>query len=250
MKALKAGQHALVSIHDVMPETLAAVQRCLDECRARDVYDVYLLVVPGRSWSCVQIQQLHQWVEEGCLLAGHGWLHECSRIVRPYHRLHSALMSRNVAEHLELEPGGITALMMQCHDWFVFNQLPAPSLYVPPAWALGKVENLQIQRTGFEFVETLRGVVHLQRDQRKLSLLLGYEADTALRRRVLSVWNRANRRLAHWQGAIRIGLHPDDLDLQLSRQLRADLARCQAITLHDIFGKATVKPAEQSRVSS
>lgn len=245
MKHLRAEQAALVSIHDVMPETLGAVQACLDECHRQDVRRVHLLVVPGRGWSAAQLQQLRTWVSEGCVLAGHGWLHHCDVIDRPYHRLHSALMSRNVAEHLALDAKGIAALMKRCHDWFAIEQLPQPSLYVPPAWALGSIGRRRLCATGFGFVETVRGVKDLRAEQWKLGPLLGYEADTPLRSRVLSAWNRANRRAAVLHGTVRIGIHPHDLELPLGEELRHDLAQCQSITLQEVFAASAVQTLGQ-----
>ncbi|MGQ7847579.1 polysaccharide deacetylase family protein [Granulosicoccus sp. 3-233] len=235
MNRLRPGQAAVVSIHDVMPETMDPVQRCLDECYRHDVRNVHLLVVPGRRWSASQLQQLRHWVSEGCLLAGHGWLHHCDNIDRPYHRLHSMLMSRNVAEHLALDAGGIVTMMNRCRQWFALHQLPSPDLYVPPAWALGRIDQPQLRSTGFGLVETVRGVVDLHAGQWKLGPLLGYEADTVLRSRVLSAWNRANRRMAALNGTVRIGIHPQDLELRLSEELRSDLALCQSITLDEVF---------------
>ncbi len=54
-----------------------------------------------------------------------------------YHRLHAALISRDVAEHLSRPAHELVALVHRCHGWFAAHGLPAPTLYVPPAWALG-----------------------------------------------------------------------------------------------------------------
>lgn len=43
---------ALVSVHDVMPETLERVQRILDLCAAINPVPLTLLVVPGLGWDC------------------------------------------------------------------------------------------------------------------------------------------------------------------------------------------------------
>ena len=235
MKSLPAGQRAVVSIHDVMPETLSAVQACLDECHRHDIRAVYLLVVPGRDWSAAELQQLRDWIDEGCLLAGHGWLHHCERIDRPYHRLHSTLLSRKVAEHLALDAEGIADLMTRCHAWFARHELPTPALYVPPAWALGQISDRQLRRTGFDLVETLLGVVDLRSGLYTLRPLLGYEADTGVRRRAVGAWNRLNRHSAAARGTVRIGIHPNDLALQLSGELQHDLAQCRSITLTEAF---------------
>ena len=97
-----------------------------------------------------------------------------------------------------------------------------------------------LRATGFRFVETVRGVNELREEQWKLGPLLGYEADTPLRSRVLSAWNRANRRAAVVHGTVRIGIHPHDLELPLGEELRHDLAQCQSITLQEVFAAPSV----------
>ncbi len=246
MKRLITGQRAVVSIHDVMPETLPAVQACLDECHRHGIRTVYLLVVPGRDWHAPGLSQLQEWVNEGCLLAGHGWLHHCERIDRPFHRLHSMLMSRNVAEHLAHDAEGIASLMQRCRAWFATQELPAPTLYVPPAWALGQIGDSQLRGTGFDQVETVRGVADLKRGRLALKPLLGYEADTGARKRVLSAWNRLNRYRAAACGTVRIGIHPNDLVLQLGEELRHDLAQCRSITLTEVFGSTSDTDCQRS----
>ena len=226
---------ALVSVHDVMPQTLRAVQRCLDECRRQEVETVYLLVVPGPAWDWAQLQQLHRWSAEGHLIAGHGWRHRTQRVTRLYHRLHSALVSRNVAEHLECDEAEILMLMQKCFQWFTRNDLPSPSLYVPPAWALGQVRLSQVHQTGFRHVETLRGIYHVPQQRWKEVPLLGYEADTGSRATALRLWNGVNRGMASIAGLKRIAIHPYDLDYRLSGALRADLCLCRAVTVYDIF---------------
>lgn len=240
MNSLVEGQPALVSIHDVMPETLSAVQRCLDACHEQDLYKVYLLVVPGRQWQPAQLQTLRRWLADGCEVVGHGWLHHCPRISSPYHRLHSALISRNVAEHLTLDGDGILQLMQRCHAWFGEHELPTPSLYVPPAWALGRIDDRALAQSGFDHVETIKGIRDVHTGQWRLGLLLGYEADDALRQRVLGVWNRATRRLAAAGQPLRIGIHPHDPDLRLADELLDDLSRCRAVSLSSVFRERVV----------
>lgn len=231
-------QPAVVSIHDVMPETLEQVQYCLDECHRHDLHDVYLLVVPGRNWQPQALRRLQGWLQQGGRIVAHGWLHHCESIEGPYHRLHSALISRNVAEHLMLDGQGISDLMRRSRQWFASQDLPTPSLYVPPAWALGGIDNMSLKQTGFDYVETVRGVRDVQSGHWRLGPLLGYEADDLLRRRVLSVWNRANRRMAGPTSPLRIGIHPHDPQLLLSEELQGDLRDCRSITLESVFAES------------
>ena len=230
---------ALISIHDVMPETLPQVQRCLDRCREFDHFTIYLLVVPGKSWHDTQIDQLRQWVSEGCLLVGHGWSHHADSIQGLRHRLHSIMISRNVAEHLALDEYAILALMRRCRAWFVTHKLPAPEMYVPPAWALGQVRRSHLLSTGFRYVETLRGIIDLTERHLVSRPLIGYEADTQFRAAMVSLWNRANRLLPASAGLPRLAIHPNDLDLKLSEDLIKDLAQYTAVPLSNAFSTST-----------
>jgi predicted deacetylase len=180
---------ALLSIHDVMPETLPAVASLREEILRAGLRAPALLVVPGRSWKPEDLETLRQWALAGSELIGHGWLHHtCPRSLK--HRLHALLLSRNVAEHLALSPGGISDLMQRCADWFTAQNLPRPSAYVPPAWALG-MSPRALAGLPFEQVETLRGVHVLSAGRRGFMPmpLLGFEADTVLRAAVLRRWN-------------------------------------------------------------
>lgn len=214
---------ALVSVHDVMPETLDPVARLLDLLDTQGVRPVTLLVVPGRDWQPAQIDRLRQWLARGHELAGHGWLHHIERPRGLYHRLHARLISRNVAEHLALDATGIAALIARNHAWFVHHDLPAPSLYVPPAWAMGAIARRDLAALPFVHHEYLSGVLSARSGRFLPIPLLGYEADTPARAPLIRLWNHINRQRAPASGWLRIGIHPWDLELQLAEDLRHDL---------------------------
>lgn len=214
---------ALVSVHDVMPETLDPVARLLDLLDTQGVRPVTLLVVPGRDWQPAQIEQLRQWQARGHELAGHGWLHHVERPRGLYHRLHARFISRNVAEHLALDATGIAALIARNHAWFANHDLPAPSLYVPPAWAMGAIARRDLAALPFAHHEYLGGVLSARSGRFLPIPMLGYEADTPARAPVIRLWNHINRQRARASGWLRIGIHPWDLDLHLAEDLRRDL---------------------------
>ena len=216
---------ALVSVHDVMPETLPQVERILSLLDAEGITPVTLLVVPGVGWSTEGIERLQRFRAMGCELAGHGWIHRVERITGLAHYVHSRLISRNVAEHLALDRPGIHRLIARCHAWFVDQGLGAPALYCPPAWAMGPVPRSMLASLPFTRYEFFSGVLSAQTGRMHPVPLTGYEADTALRTVVIRAWNRLNRRRAARRGWIRVGIHPDDLDLRLAEDLRRDLRR-------------------------
>lgn len=246
---------ACLSIHDVMPHTLERVERILAWLQKRGVPPITLLVVPGRPWEKPQIERLRQLTVEGHELAAHGWHHE-TKPRHLYHRLHAALISRHVAEHLDLNSQGILELMQRSRNWFDENQLPLPDFYVPPAWALGPITKADLAQAPYHLVETTRGLLHLQAPRpaaqnaptapaqagngrapirlrpengsepvafQKLPLT-GYEADTAFRECFLRRWNASQARsAAHSDRPLRIAIHPDDLDLRLADQMEQQI---------------------------
>ncbi len=218
---------ALISVHDLMPETMPAVRKTLDQLEQHGLAPVTLLVVPGCDWSRAGIETLRSLERAGYHLAGHGWRHQAERIGGLYHRLHSLFLSRRVAEHLALDEAGIIALINRCHSWFSEQGLRPPALYVPPAWAMGRISLARLRETcPFRLYERFDGVIDSAAERVQSLPLLGYEADSALRAPVLQFWNRWNwRRAQRHLLPIRIGIHPRDIELGLADQLRHDLSR-------------------------
>lgn len=224
--------NSLVSIHDVMPETLEHVSRILDVLTGHNIERVTLLVVPGKSWTSREIDLIRRWEGEGYQLAGHGWTHRCTRIRSLKHKLHSWILSRDVAEHLELNRSECFKLVERCAEWFDAQQLPVPQLYVPPAWAIGDLRIEDMQQLAFRLIESQSGLIRTQSPQKTLLPLVGYEADNGTRRRALRAFNWVNRKVAELtRRPLRISLHPYDLDLGL----RSDIDRLLKTSLHPMF---------------
>ncbi|MBT8093449.1 MAG: polysaccharide deacetylase family protein [Gammaproteobacteria bacterium] len=217
---MKLPARTLVSIHDVMPETLDEVEEILQRLAdAGTPGTVTLLVVPGRNWSADDIAVLRRWADAGHELAGHGWAHEVETIRGVWHRLHSLFISRNVAEHLALDEQGIRTIIEECHAWFVQTGLPAPMMYVPPAWAMGRVGKSALRALPFRYYETLSGIYDATTGTMTRIPLVGFEADTPLRAGLLRLFNAVNRWLANRRGQLRLAIHPQDFDLLLADDL-------------------------------
>ncbi len=223
---------AIVSIHDVMPETRRQVIQMLESLSQHAPHlhasDITLLIVPGRQWSRADLQWLRQLAAAGHPLAGHGWLHQATATRSWTHRLHSLLLSRNAAEHLSQSSHYLQQMIGNCFHWFYQRGLPRPQLYVPPAWAVGDLSLTQWKALPFEQVETLSGVTNLASGQRLRLPLAGYEADTRLRALLLRLFNYFNKVRARRSGKpLRIGLHPFDLDYHLAQNALSDLQQVE-----------------------
>lgn len=220
---------ALLSVHDVMPETRANVTALLEtisnHCPLLTPEATMLLVVPGKDWQASDLDWLHSLAQQGYPLAGHGWIHVAKKNRTLYHWLHSLLLSRDAAEHLSCNQTELVQLVQRCFQWFGQVGLPQPHLYVPPAWATGNLTMAQWQLMPFLQLETLSSVVDLTAGQYVPLPLMGYEADTRWRAMALGLFNRWNLHQAHHSNCpVRIGLHPHDATLRLSHQLFEHLA--------------------------
>ncbi|EKF75231.1 hypothetical protein A11A3_04605 [Alcanivorax hongdengensis A-11-3] len=221
---------ALVSIHDVMPETRDAVQAMLDTL-SLPAEQVILLVVPGRDWQRADLHWLQDLQRQGHPLAGHGWQHRCQPPATLYHRLHSRFLSRNVAEHLSFSAGGIARLIRDCHQWFVDQGLTPSALYVPPAWAMGAISKEALSGMPFRYFETLGGIYDAREDRFDALPLVGFEADTGWRALVLRLFNGWNLMRARRSGQpLRVGLHPHDFSLKLAGDILSLLAQVQPLS--------------------
>ena len=206
----------LVSIHDVMPVTLGKVCGIFDKLQDAERLPVTLLVVPGLDWRPQQLDTLRYLVDRGAELAGHGWCHRAKSIRGLRHRVHSALISRDVAEHLALDRAGCVELMQECYEWFGIHDLPSPDLYVPPAWAVGSARRSDLDALPYERFETMGGVYVAKQGFLRLPMI-GFEADTAFRALACRTWNRMNTSWARMRGTLRVGIHPGDFELRLGR---------------------------------
>ncbi|MFP4165781.1 MAG: polysaccharide deacetylase family protein [Opitutales bacterium] len=215
---------ALVSIHDLMPETMPHVEAILELLAAKGIAPITLLVVPGKPWTAAGVERLRALGNAGHTLAAHGWRHH-TRPRTLYHRLHAALLSRQVAEHLDLDSHGILDLLHRSRDWFADQDLAVPKLYVPPAWALGSIRPEHLTEAPFKIIETTRGLLypHANGGRRRETLpLAGFECDTPLRAYLLRRWNTWQiRRAKHTDQPLRISIHPHDLELPLRDQLES-----------------------------
>lgn len=216
------GISAEISIHDVMPSTVNDVSSVISLLESHGIKAVQLLVVPGLDWKASDIATLKHWENRGYELVGHGWRHRASEIRGIFHHAHSLLLSRDAAEHLSLDSTAIASLLDRCYGWFGEHGFSHPRRYVPPAWALGPISRLELYELKFKTYELLSGDLDPRTGRVRRLPLVGFEADSWARSIALRAWNTFNRLLAHLTGRpLRIAIHPKDLDLRMSGDLRA-----------------------------
>lgn len=211
---------AIWSIHDVSPSTINAATVIAERLTAAGIGPFCVLVVAAGEWPQSALAQLRAWSTEGQVLAAHGWTHHAPKPRGLYHRLHSVLLSRDSAEHLGRSKTEIREIVTNGRAWFVANNLPMPTFYVPPAWAMGALPLSEMSRLGFERVETLTGIWDAKKRRTRRLPLAGFEADTRVRAISLRLLNTVNLGLARLSGRpLRIGIHPNDGRLLLADDL-------------------------------
>ncbi|BCE02493.1 polysaccharide deacetylase family protein [Marinicellulosiphila megalodicopiae] len=231
---------SILSIHDVMPHTFKRIKQCLAELTLLDVptNKIYLLVVPGLNWKPEQITQLKNWQQQGYQLAGHGWVHHFHKKASLYHHLHSFFISRNVAEHLSLSTSEIQDLIEDNYNWFVDNNLQAPDLYVPPAWAMGNIKLHQLSQLPFRFYELSTGIYDTHTQTFHHLPLTGYEADQFWRVPILKLWNALNLKRLSRNMPLRISIHPYDFTYRLAEDIRKHIGqKSHYLELYEIDSK-------------
>lgn len=215
------------SIHDVAPDTIGLARQILSDLARSNIKSVTLLVIPdARSWTAQSLAVLKSLEDEGYVLAAHGWTHNNKPPRSIYHKVYSALFSRNAAEHLDKNSAEILEIMRRSRGWFEASGLCSPSLYVPPAWALGAVSLEMAAATGFAFVETLTGIYETSTHTFHRLPLVGFQAFTTFQAVVLRVSNTINEAIADATGVpLRVAVHPYDLSLLSSGELEAMVER-------------------------
>lgn len=218
-----------LSLHDVCPATLERTEALATRIEILG-RRATLLVIPNAGWDAPSLERLRALHGRGHDLAGHGWTHQAVRWGGFGHRLHGWMISNRVAEHLAEDVSGRERIIRRCHAWFAENDLPEPALYVPPAWAMGRIPPKRLRELPFRYYETLGGIYSSWDTRFTRLALAGFEADRPWRAHALRLSNAFNHRLAGKTKRLRIAIHPWDLDGPLSSDLLRLLSPSEAIT--------------------
>jgi len=203
------------------PSTLERGRAILQHLASAGVRDVAVLVMPGvEPWDDASLEALQDLSRQGYTLVAHGWTHHAPPPRTAFERVHSAVISKDAAEHFGKDGSEVLELMNRSHAWFGEHGLPSPRFYVPPAWAVGRLPRKRLAETPFDFVETLDGFYDTRRARGQKLPLLCYEAVGPLEAAGLRVTNLLNMTLAKkLSRPVRISVHPRDFELLLAADL-------------------------------
>ena len=214
-----------ISIHDVSPKNfdkiIGIIRYLYDK---HNIKKITLLIIPGLQWDYNQIKTFKEWQNnQNIELASHGWIHESNPIRSIHHYFHSKLISDDCAEHLSLSKSSIIKLMNNSYSWFINKELAPPTLYVPPAWALGNINKKDLSSLPFNEIETISGVYI--NNKFIFIPLIGFETKNYFRFIVVKISNFINYLLYGIFGLIRIAIHPDDFNLLLRKDIDKYLSK-------------------------
>jgi len=223
-----------ISIHDVVPHNLDDVKNIIHILQNQfNINKICILVIPGLNWNNHQIKKLSDLQHEGIEIAAHGWNHQAEPNKTLYHRIHSKIISADCAEHLSKDRQGVIDIIKNSYDWFITNGLQKPLLYVPPAWAMGKIKTEDLKKLEFTHYECTTGVIHNLKY--RFLPLLGFEERTFIRALLRRFFNSLNYKIACFTGIIRIAIHPNDFNLYLKKDILKYLSLSdEIILLHEL----------------
>lgn len=239
----------LISVHDVMPETLPEICEIVEALERRGRRPVTLLVAPGRRWRARQVDELRRFQDRGHELAGHGWRNGVPGSAGIPRRPARLAVTADTAEHRRHDGKGIARLIRRCREWFADQGLGAPRLYVPPAWVMGRIRRLDIRRLGFRYFEYAGGYYDAAIGVYQRVPIVGFEADGALRAAWLRLCNRINCASSHRNGWLRVAIRPTDPNRSLSTDLACLIRQCdgEPVLVSEIFENGPPELARADR---
>ena len=225
---------AYISIHDVGPESLNQVENIISRLSSKfDMNKLSILVIPGLNWEKKHINKIKSWQNNGIKIAAHGWLHKSKKIKTIYHKFHSIIISAKCAEHLSINRQDINNIVSNSYNWFIENDFQSPYLYVPPAWALGKIKRTDLNKLNFTHFECTTGFIH--NNKYHFLPLIGFEEKFLWKSLLRRFFNSFNFMLASFTGVVRIAIHPNDFNLYLKKDIEKYLNKCdEAILLNEL----------------
>jgi len=211
---------AILSIHDIAPSQLSAVQEIISDLKAQGVTAVNLALVPvfhqAESWRrneepAAVIESLQTHFRTEILL--HGFYHQRvgSNETLPWrNRLRSWLQSADEDEFYGLGVGeskdrirkGLAVLAE------VFKSKPVG--FIPPSWAPTKTIMGILGGLGFLYTEDHFHIIDLRTGRKTPSPVIAFSSRSPLHRSLSLLWSYGVYKLAGRKRILRVVLHPAD----------------------------------------
>jgi uncharacterized protein len=209
----------VVSLHDVHPSSLSAVERQRSELRQVGVRKFSLLVVP--NWHAQEplegnsafIATVSRWASEGDEIVLHGYTHSCVGLPEAKRDLFwTRLYTSREAEFLVVpadECRRRLTLGRALFDSFGWNAVG----FIAPAWLMAPHVTSTLRDLGFAYTTTRTDVVPLWTHASPVrSPSLCYSTRSSWRRVASRVWNPCLLRTRRHSSVLRVSLHPGDIE--------------------------------------
>jgi len=209
----------VVSIHDISPHTLPAVERILVELKALGVNECSLLVVADhhRRGHMLDDLQFCSWLQNQ-IAAGHeavihGYFHARDR--RPddsiREKLTTRFYTRDEGEFFDI--AGADALRIVSQARSEFRKLGVePGGFIAPAWLLSEAGEFALRVLGIEYTTLLTRVNDLVTGKTYRSQSLVWSVRSGWRRFLSRGWNALLFHRLRENRLLRIGIHPTDIE--------------------------------------
>ncbi|MCC7518258.1 MAG: polysaccharide deacetylase family protein [Verrucomicrobiae bacterium] len=214
----------IVSIHDISPFHLHAVQRQVNEMTRLGAARLSLLVIPchrdvGRlDQHPALVGWLRRWQDEGHEIVLHGWCHALPKepAKRPFQGglrrwFYEELYTAREAEFFALDRETAFPLVQQGLSDLATHGLRAKG-FVAPAWLLNPQVEEALRAAELLYTTTRTEIVHLPSGTRIPAPSCVWSTRTPWRRGASLAWNALLARRLRKAEPMRIGIHPTDLN--------------------------------------
>jgi len=209
----------VVSIHDVSPFTLEAVQTMLAELRGLGAGRCSLLVVPDhhRRGNFLHDKPFCEWLlarhDEGHEVVIHGYYHRRER--KPHETAIQRFMTRaytaDEGEFYDIDEENALSLLNRARQEFASIGLH-PRGFIAPAWLLSDGGEQALRKADFRYTTRLRHVLDLRDGAKHDSASMVYSTRNSWRRAVSLPWNAALFHSLDANPLLRVSIHPPDRD--------------------------------------
>ncbi|GEM_PF-6364366 len=213
------GCRALLSVHDVAPDSLAFLADLLRDLSALRVPAVNLAIVPffhGRgTWTSQEVRRVASAVPPGIRteVLLHGCYHRrvgANARLPAWRRLLSSIQSAGEDEFFGLPERDTAERVRGGRDAVAAAFGRVPAAFVPPAWSGGPPLRAALKGLGFSLAEDHLWLYEVQRDRRLFAPVIAFATRSPWREWLSARWARAVMRAPARGRLLRFAFHPAD----------------------------------------